>query len=90
MRWPVNTLRRVKQNLPVGHRAPVAVDAPRLHLIEIGQPIGLKPQCYRLYATRCISLSACSSISIRRADPSPCTRRTVPVKAPPSAVMVTS
>jgi sulfate/thiosulfate transport system ATP-binding protein len=28
----------------------IEVDAPRLHLIEIGQPIGLKPQCYRLYA----------------------------------------
>jgi sulfate/thiosulfate transport system ATP-binding protein len=28
----------------------VEVDAPRLHLIEIGQPIGLEPQNYRLYA----------------------------------------
>jgi len=28
----------------------VEVDAPRLQLIEIGQPIGLKPQSYRLYA----------------------------------------
>jgi sulfate/thiosulfate transport system ATP-binding protein len=28
----------------------IEVDAPRLHLIEIGQPIGLKPQSYRLYA----------------------------------------
>jgi len=28
----------------------IEVDAPRLHLIEIGQPVGLKPHSYRLYA----------------------------------------
>jgi len=28
----------------------IEVDAPRLQLIEIGQPIGLRPQSYRLYA----------------------------------------